>query len=371
MNLEKMAEWSSPYNPFNSMKALVHADRFEAILEGKPKPPLVVNFDLTNKCNYDCCFCMFANRERTDSSGKNFRGNKAELPKGYALQLPKLWKKWGVKASCLAGGGEPTLHPDCLELLKEYKKNDIELGFVTNGYLVNNEKWWETVCKSCKFIGFSIDAGNKEDYAKTKGVKPEAFDKVIDNIRNLAKTKERLNSDVQIGYKYVLDENNWKHIYEAAKIAKDIGVNHFQFRPAIHQNPEIFGRDLKQIKRQITYAQGRFEREDYKVMGIMHKFNQDLTKKHDFEKCRATILTTTWCADGNVYLCTDTRGNHWAKLGEHYPNPKKFIKFWGSKKHKDIVKKIDHRKCDRCTLGPYNEMFEQVFIQDKMDMNLI
>jgi len=84
------------------------------------------------------------------------------------------------------------------------------------------------------------------------------------------------------------------------------------------------------------------------------------------------MLTTTWCADGKVYMCTDTRGNSWAYLSDHYPNPKKFIKkYWGSKDHWDKVDKINLKKCDRCTLCSQNEFFEHVFMNDEMEMNLI
>ena len=84
------------------------------------------------------------------------------------------------------------------------------------------------------------------------------------------------------------------------------------------------------------------------------------------------MLTSTWCADGKVYMCTDTRCCDWSYLGKHYPNPKIFINSWGSQKHYDKVNKIDFKEnCDRCTLAPYNEMFEEVFINDKMDRNLI
>ena len=84
------------------------------------------------------------------------------------------------------------------------------------------------------------------------------------------------------------------------------------------------------------------------------------------------MLTSTWCADGKVYLCTDTRGCSWSYLCSHYPNPKKVIEYWGSKEHCNKVDKIDFKnKCDRCTLAPYNEFFEQIFIEDKMDRWLI
>ncbi len=366
-------EWTNKYNPFNTWKALVHADRFEAILAGKLMSPLVVNFDLTNRCNYNCSFCMFANRERADSTGKDFRGNNAHLPEGYALTLPKIWKEWGVKAVCLGGGGDGTMHKDVKEMIKEIHKQGLDLGFVSNGYLINNKDWWQTVVKNCMFVGFSIDAGNKEDYAKIKGVPEEWFEKVISNLSNIAKTKKELKSKCSIGMKFLIDEKNYKSIYEAIKIASKIGCNTIQVRPAINPGQiklfEVHGDDIWD---QVERGRRDFERKDYQVMGIQHKFKKNMEKKHNFDKCRATMLTSTWCADGNIYMCTDTRGNPWAKLTNHYPNPEKVKEFWGSKEHWDKVGKIDFKhNCDRCTLGPQNEMFEKVFINDEMERNLI
>jgi len=349
------------------MKALVHADRFEAIVEGKPKAPVVVNMDLTNVCNYSCSFCMFGGqRERTDKQGETFRKGNDKLPKGYVLTLPKLWKEWGVKGVCLAGGGEPTLHPDCLEFIVECKNQDLDLGFVSNGLLVD-EKYWKPINDSCKFVGFSMDAGTPEDYAKVKGVKPENMQRVLDNMKGI-----RSKGNVQIGYKFVLDRDNYKHIFEAAKLAKEYGATHFQFRPAIEPDVRFYEGKLEGIWGQIDKAQKELETPDFKVMGVKHKFNPDLSKKHNFDKCLANLLTTTWCADGNVYMCTDTRGCDWSKLTTHYPEPRKAIEYWGSKEHLEKVKQIDFkRRCDRCTLAPYNEMIEQVFQEDKMDKNLI
>ena len=363
-------EWSSPYNPFNSMKALVHADRFAAILDGKPKSPIIVNFDLTNLCNYNCRFCMFGGRKRADPSGEEFLQQNAHLEKGYALTLPKIWAKWGVRAICLAGGGEPSLHPDCQEFIKESKRYELQLGFITNGYLVNNEEWWKTVAKNCKFVGFSIDAGTKKDYEKVKGVSGEQFNTIIDNLKGIAAAKKKYKTNLQIGYKFLLDQYNQNSIYKAIVLASKIGINHFQFRPAI-DDYKYSEDELKNIWNQIEKGQ-KLERDDFKVIGVQHKFNNDLSKKHCFSKCRANMLTTTWCADGWLYLCTDTRGCKWSRLVKHYPDPMKAIKFWGSKKHFDIVNKIDfHKDCDRCTLTAYNEMFENVFMEDKMDRFLI
>jgi hypothetical protein len=40
-------------------------------------------------------------------------------------------------------------------------------------------------------------------------------------------------------------------------------------------------------------------------------------------------------------------------------------KVWGNKKHFEIFKNIDPKKCPRCTQGISNEAFENVVIQDK------
>lgn len=365
-------EWTSIFNPFNSMKALVHADRFEAILKGKPKSPVVVNMDLTNACNYRCGFCMFGGLERASEQSSHFRTNKASLPRGYAQTLPKLWKDWGVKGVCLAGGGEPSLHPDCLEFIAECGKNGLDLGVATNGFMFDNPRAWDILAKNCEFVGFSIDAGIPGDYQRTKGVPGEFFQKVLNNLWGIAQAKKKMKSRVKIGYKFVLDKNNWQNIYGAARMAREMGCNTFQFRPAIDPNPGYFRDKVENIWAQIAQAQKELETEDFKVVGVQHKFNPDLTKRHNFDKCRATMLTSTWAADGKVYMCTDSRGEDWAYLTDHYPNPRKVIDYWGSKEHFKKVESIDFKRtCDRCTLSPHNEMFEEVFIKDNLGRNLI
>jgi MoaA/NifB/PqqE/SkfB family radical SAM enzyme len=354
------------------MKSLVHSAHYEAILKGKPLNPIVVNFDMTNKCNYKCRFCMFGGRKRADKTSEIFRNDNSELNSFHIKKLPKLWKRWGIKAECVGGGGEPTMHPYCFDHLLDSHKQGIDIGFVSNGFLVNNERKWNIVIKTCKWVGFSIDAGNEETYSAVKGVPKCQFNTVINNIRGLVKTKEKMKSKCNIGFKFLLDEENYQTIYQAAKLAKEIGCNTFQFRPAINIDYHFDMGQIEMIKQQINRAQKELDCDNFKVFGVTHKFNSDFSKKHDFKKCRATMLTTTWCADGKVYMCTDSRGNPWAYLCDHYPNPEKVIKYWGSKDHFKKVKKINFKKnCDRCTLEMPNQFFEKVFIQDKMERFLV
>ena len=265
------------------------------------------------------------------------------------------------------------MHPDCLEHLIASANEGIEIGFVSNGYKADSPDWWDILAEKTLFTGFSVNAGTAEDYTKVEGVPKERFGVVVNNLREIAERKKKIKAPGTVDYKFLLDEINWKSIYEATKIASEIGCNYFQFRPAINPNTKFFAERSDEIYGQINQAKVDFEKKGvYEIVDAVHKFNKDFTKKHDFEKCRATMLSTTWCADGKVYMCTDTRGNPWAYLCDHYPDPRKVIEYWGSKEHWEKVDKIDFKKnCDRCTLGPQNEYFEKVFIDDKMQMNLI
>ena len=78
------------------------------------------------------------------------------------------------------------------------------------------------------------------------------------------------------------------------------------------------------------------------------------------------MAALTFAANGNCYLCLDHRGNKDMVLCSHFPDPYEVLKHWNSDRHKKILQSIDPRNCPRCTIGPYNEIVEQVIIEDRM-----
>ena len=114
------------------------------------------------------------------------------------------------------------------------------------------------------------------------------------------------------------------------------------------------------------------EDENFFVYGIRHKFQPNFQRKVNFKKCWASpIAAFVFGADGNCYLCLDMRGRKEMILCPHYPDPHEVLKYWNSKRHKEILQNIDPKKCPRCTIGPYNEVVEQVFIKDRMCRNFL
>jgi len=359
-----MKEWSSPFNPFNSFKVLAYSEQLQMLADGKIPPyPIVVNLDLVRGCNYKCKYCIWTKRRDLEPT---------KVPIDLALKIPKFLHDWGVKAVCLAGeSGDPSLYPGLHKVLKEFHYWNIDIGLVSNGFAYTDRQI-RAAAHYCKFVGFSMDAGTPESYAKVHGVPGTNFEKVIENIKRLARYKEENNLDVQIGYKFLLFPESYDTLLKAAEIASDIGVNHFQIRPAEIPVGETKKIDISEVNKQIEEAM-KLETKDFGVFGIRHKFKPDFTKKTP-KHCYATPLTSTWTADGEIHACVDLRDQSYDILCNYRKDGLQRIKeLWGSEKHRKIIEGINQRldNCKRCTNFGYNEIVEKAFVKDSMDMRLI
>lgn len=359
-------EWSSPYNEFNSLKILYYKEYLEAIVRGEFLPPITVDSDPTNKCNFDCLWC----------NSKGFRQKHSScLPAEHLLRLADFYREWGVKSTCVAGGGEPMVNKGFAAFLRRLNKNKIKSGVISNGSLMDKENALAIV-ESSSWCGISLDAGSREVFQKIKKV--DLFDKVISNVNQLVKLKNSLNSKVEITYKFLLHPWNVQDIYRAAKLAKSLGMNTFHLRPVCwdnlysqeHNEPINFSNYVEIIEEEIEKA-AELEDDNFKFFSVRHKFGDSFERKINFKKCWATPLLATFGADGNVHLCFDVRGKEEWILCRHYPDPHEILKVWGSERHKEIIRNINVDKCPRCTFGPYNEAIENVIIKDKMFRDFI
>lgn len=354
--------WGTPYNAFNSMKYLMWRDHIEHILKGNFLPPYMVDIDISNKCNFNCIWC-------------NSKGIRKQSPtmlsQEHLVKLADFLKEWGVKSACIAGGGEPLFNPAFPWFLDRMHNNGLKTGIITNGSLMGH--YDAVAILRSSWCGFSIDAGTKETYSQVHHVKPEIFNKTIENLKHLVELKQKHNSKVEITYKYLLYPWNAHEILKAVKLARDIGCDTFHLRPVCvdnlynqKQEPIKYTKPLlEKINKDISIAK-TFEDKDFKFFGIRHKFNPDFSRKINFKHCLATPMMTTFGADGNVHLCFDCRGRKDWILCRHIPDPSEILKVWGSEQHKKIIDGIDPNSCPRCTFGPLNEIIEQVFIDDKM-----
>lgn len=361
-------EWSesNEYSSFNSMKGLTYYRNYQNILEwldGKAKlgPPIECNLDPIAACNLSCYFCI---TQRYLKHHKEEVGPMKMLTTEYMFRLVKFLADWGVKGLCISGGGEPTLHKGVPGVLNYAVENGLKTSIFTNGTNMNFEL--ADAMLSCQFVSISINAASKDTYQAIMGV--DLFDKVTASMKYLA--RHDYNSKTFLCARMLILPENYHQIHQVCMWAKAIGLSGFNVRPVDFERSDIEGH--KKLELPIDVIQKEFrkchkeESPDFKVFTVTHKFNSKFHVKHDFRECLAPPLLLPILQDGNGYLCVDKKMEAEYKLGSAYPNPEKILDWWGSDKHRDLMKSVDIGKCSRCTFGQYNRQITEVVRKDSM-----
>ena len=368
-------EWTSEYNPFNSAKLFAQVPKWQKIRRGENLPaPTLVTIDPMNACNYNCTWCnaeyvLGKNTGKIDNSALN----------DIADYLPK----WGVDATCIAGGGEPSIHPYLGKLVERLANNNVKSGIVTNGLHIGRHIDY---LDSCMWIGVSVDCASQKTLEKLKNAKSGDFNKTISGIEKLANLGGTLGEPGQghgVSYKYLLHPGNVHEVYDAAKIAKDIGCRNLHIRPfgvawdKLGKKPgtHFAYEDIEEFKEQITKAR-ELEDGTFRVFGITHKFDGNFKKSNEFNTCHALFMTGVFMppTDNNSKfsfgMCCDRRGDDILTL-DNLVSTSQISNFWGSEDHWNIFDKIDPDNCPRCTYQPHNQIFEEVVEKDNMTLDFI
>jgi len=341
-------EWSDDnrYNPFNSYKGLLWNDSHYRPIrawfkgEGPLSPPIEMSLDPCHACNFKCHHC---NAQEYLNDGTHCFMSWPGLLNTIALS-----GLWGIKGMCLGGGGEPLMHHNIKEVIRTIKSSDTESAVATNGYLIDEEMANELML--CKWVAISVDAASRETFKKVHGV--DGWDRVINNIKLLVKTKKETGSNVAIDYRFLITPDNWQEIENACFTALRIGVDAFHARPA------DLGREINYDMNSILLAFEQChkrERERFKVHTTTHKFGPIFEVIHPFKKCVASPLVLQACADGNAYVCPDHR------LEDRFRMCKTMDirEYWGSDAHRELLRGIDvDKECSRCTWGEYARQIE-------------
>ncbi|MBU0777972.1 radical SAM protein [Patescibacteria group bacterium] len=367
--MQDKGEWLNPNNPFNSWKVLAWADRIRGIIDGQFQPPVTVNWDLVLGCNYRCQHCIWSKRRGLPHT---------KVPDEFIKTVPKFLHDWGVKGVCFGGeSGDCSLHPQLATTLRLLHYWNLDIGIATNGYAFSHEVL-EAIANYSLFIGFSMDAGDRESYSKVHGVPQDYFNKVLENIEYLANYTAKNDLPLQIAYKFLILPDSYHTIAEGARIAKNIGVRDFQVRPAELPDSEIAEIDIQRVEEQINQAH-ELNTEAFRVYSIRHKFIQEqgihTLEKKRMKHCWATPLINTWTADGDVVCCVDLIDEAYNTLCNYIKDGLDEIRrVWGTPEHLALIKGMNEKldKCKRCTFAGYNEIIENCFAHgDTLDLNML
>jgi len=155
---------------------LFHRFRFSFMPKARitPSVPSYVLIEPSSICNMRCPMCFQTDKSFTT---KDYMG-KIEID--FFKSIIDECHKEGVGALTLASRGEPTLHPDLIDMLNYVKGKFFEVKINTNASRLNT-KLSEAIISSVNHVVFSIDSHISKEYEVIR--KGGKFDNVLNNVK--------------------------------------------------------------------------------------------------------------------------------------------------------------------------------------------
>jgi radical SAM protein with 4Fe4S-binding SPASM domain len=133
-----------------------------------------------------------------------------------------------LKRVLLQGQGEPFLNKELLKMINFAAKRNIAVSTCTNATLLN-AKIAELLCFSgLSKLAISLDSHNKKTYEYIRG--GADFNRVINNIKDLIKLRDKFNRNLLISFQVTLMKNNISNLHKYLIFAHRFGIQQVTFQ---------------------------------------------------------------------------------------------------------------------------------------------
>lgn len=332
----------------DSHKLLYHVDRVNDWLKGKLVYPIYMEIAPSGGCNHRCIFCAL----------DYLRYKPIFLDLNMLKSTLKQAGRIGVKSIMYAGEGEPLLHKDISEIVRYTKKAGMDVAITTNGVLLNKEASGN-ILKSLSWLRVSLNAGKSKTYAKIHRTKEADFYKVIRNIEEAVKIKNRNKLATTVGVQLLLIPENIKEVFILASILKNIGLDYLTIKP-YSQHPFSINRIDQEFKYEdyahMSHKLSQIEDKNFKII-FRYQTMARLNIAKDYKRCLGLPFWAYINSRGNVYACSAFLGKKGFCYGNIYKHDFKTI--MNSPRRKAIIgmasSRLDVTKCRQvCRLDKIN-----------------
>jgi len=369
---------------FNPNKHLVHWDRINALAQGKDTSPVTLELDVCSVCNHKCEWCVdppWVHSNRLMS-----------VP--IAKRIMEEAKELGVKGVVFKGGGESILHPKFDEIIQIADKIGFEMGVVTHGGKLNNQKLLNALVHYCAYVRISIDGPTPDSRKELHGV--DDFYPMVKGIKKLIALKQSKRHPI-VGATFCIDYSRRFLIDKCIQLGEELCLDYVLIRPPFCEEvgfPAPYTPEEDAILRnEIRRAAENYTGEIPVMVGnwvgdkeleklSLKKRESDLARRdlsirqfeyngieHVTKRCLASPLFLVVTAECEVYGCCCLRGIKELSFGKiNYDTRVTLTSIMGSEKRKQSLAKMQRVECLRyCThpLTKINELIEYLSFPEK------
>ncbi len=337
------------FDNFDGRKMLALVERWRPLADGVIPPPVACSLDLSSAalCPNRCYFC---NVRRTQTDGGNMTDE-------TFAEVLKVFKFFGVKSCCVAGGGESLVNPRTTEYLRRIVDGGTQVGVITNGRI------YRELPKECRFVNVSVNAADRRTYSRMAGVDRKHFKGVLRNIR-------RWIADGQnVCYKVMMTDRNKSPLLLARSVdmAMKLGCRSVLFRFAMLPwdmvgigEPEYVS--LSDLEADLFTSHVEILRKHYPQINIQMPLERYDRSSQKFvpKRCTGGAVNFVILWDGVVSICSDLRTNPAMLLCR----VSELKDFWGGEKHKDMLAAVDPSRCPRCSFFMHDRIADEFVYSD-------
>ena len=187
---------------------LKEIDENKVVLDSYPRRLVL---ELTNACNLNCVMC---GRNAADFKLTSFNMD-------IFRSLEPLFDT--IEEVTLMGWGEPTIHPNFLEMLEIINKHSARKYFCTNGMTLDKIKNAIFDYKVDVFA-VSLDGATYETNKKIR--RGSDLNKIVANLKEIVKIKKERNLTYPyINFVFCAMKSNIEELSDLVKLASDVGVD--------------------------------------------------------------------------------------------------------------------------------------------------
>lgn len=354
-------------NVYSQSKIFHFHDKLANLAEKKVTPPVHVRMKPINACNHRCFYCCYRNKDLYLGQRMN---EKDMIPREKMQEIVGDLARSGVKAVTFTGGGEPLIYPYICETIDSLAGRNIKVAVLTNGGMLKGEVA-DILARTASWVRVSIDSTDGPTLEKSRGVKPDEFDRIIQNIRSFSKMK---HPDCELGINFIITRDNAGDVYRFIGLMKDSGADHVKISECIvstngDENKRYHSGHFDAVMAAIHRAEDTLADSSFHVINKFHDFDDKFEKK--YRSCPFIHFLNVIAADQHVYSCQDKAYTDSGILGSL--ENMSLAELWASEGYRQKLAAINpSRHCDHhCVAHGKNMTLHDYLSTDKRHLEFV
>ncbi len=353
--VEILREFSLYKEPISLVK---NWPKIREIIKGNiPATPTGIELLPTTECNLNCGHCRSGSRKEFIADRSTYSEVEMERYVGELLEQ-------GVKEFRISGiTGDPLMKlskeatllaaKKVLKFKHDHFDSSFQLGLVTNG--VNLDEEARQVFVYGDYVQVSLDGVSEADFRDLK--KRPAFEEVMENINQLARLKEELNTNVTLRVSFLIRDFPRRYLDNVIRQLKGLGVDQVVFKMAwgdLNKGYVFSFEELLETYAYLAQLQNKYVEpgDSFDVIIAdtpeeVGEINKDKGLRSEVHQCYYARLRATLSEKGELVSCCHKKQNGLPVLGDAKKDSIPAV--WQSAAFQEKLKSIDPAKdCSSC-----------------------